>query len=71
MPDILFTADKNIESANKVKDIIKTKDGIATWFKKQLVSKPMPLELISPLQIRLLTVSCRQTLTSDGEKFEQ
>ena len=36
---------------------------------KQLDSDPMPLELIPPLQVRLLTVSCPQTQTSDGEKL--
>ena len=43
----------------------------AISLKKQINSDPMPLELIPPLQICLLTVSCPQTLTSDGEKLEQ
>ena len=56
-----LTADKIL---NKIKSKILQPE-------KELDSEPVPLELIPSLQIRLLTVSCPQTLTSDGGKFEQ
>ena len=33
--------------------------------------RPYGIRTDSPLRVRLLTFSCPQTLTSDGEKFEK
>ena len=53
-----------------LKKLIDSKPGVGqTFYIKQLDSELLPSELTPPLQFRLLTVSCPQTLTSDGESL--